>query len=96
MKHRLHQCNDERCYPCENGLSVCEVCGGAEGMLPTECPGQKMTEAVMQAVMDDRVDFRGGLWIESPDPIDAMCETAWQDALRKPAEGWRKGVDNVL
>ena len=52
--HTLHERDD--------GLAHCKVCGGAEGSLPTECPGVRMCpeqEARVQAGFDD---FINGAW----------------------------------
>lgn len=62
--HRLHECEDENCYPCGGGLAVCTVCGGAEASLPYECPGARMTEEQDRAVQECRVDFIAGEWRE--------------------------------
>lgn len=60
--HRLHECDQEDCYPCSGGLSLCTVCGGAEGAMPYECPGHRMTEAQAADVMACRRDFIAGEW----------------------------------
>jgi hypothetical protein len=44
-------------------LFICAVCRGAEGSLPTECPGERMDEATQDAVYAGRRDFVGGVWI---------------------------------
>lgn len=54
MKHKYHYRDD--------GLLHCKICNGAEGSLPTECPGERMTEAQEDAVYAGSLDFVGGMW----------------------------------
>jgi hypothetical protein len=60
--HVLHSCTDERCQICIGGLSLCNVCGGAEGSLPTECPGVRMTEQQEELVYAGVLNFIDGQW----------------------------------
>ncbi len=60
MKHTLHKCDDENCHICP--LSLCTVCGGAEGSLPTECPGSRMPEKIEKAVYAQTLDFKDNRW----------------------------------
>lgn len=60
--HRFHACDLPDCFPCGGGLALCELCGGAEGTLPYECPGAKITEEQGQAVMNQTLDFIAGEW----------------------------------
>lgn len=47
-------------------LAVCVVCGGAEGSLPTACPGERMQGVVEEAVYAGTVDYVNGQgWIET-------------------------------
>jgi len=41
-QHRWHKCEEENCFVCEGGLSLCVVCGQAEGTLGDYCPGPKI------------------------------------------------------
>lgn len=50
------------CFACCCGW--CDVCGGAEGALPTDCPGIRMRADLEQAVYQGKVDFRDGVWCE--------------------------------
>lgn len=71
MLHTLHNCHDELCSICRGGLSVCDVCGGAEGSLPTDCPGRKLTQEECDRVFAGTADFRKGEWVRpnsSPKP----------------------------
>lgn len=63
-KHVYHKCNDDRCCVCNGGLASCDVCGGGEASLPTECPGVGMTEEQSRAVRYGKLDFIGGVWME--------------------------------
>jgi hypothetical protein len=66
-KHVRKKCGcGERCncVICAGGLFICEVCGGAEGSLPTECPGRPMCGWQIQAVLDGSLDFIDGKWID--------------------------------
>lgn len=56
------QCHEDRCPLCEGGLTLCTVCGGAEGSLPTACPGVKMTLEQADEVMAGTLDFKDGAW----------------------------------
>ena len=63
----------------DGGLAQCLVCNGAEGSLPTECPGQPMTSHQDMDVYADRADFVRGAWVyrcpdcnERPSP-DGIC-----------------------
>jgi hypothetical protein len=54
----------EGCFYCEAGIFACTRCGGAEGSLPTDCPGERMSEVIERAVLEGVIDYtlRGG-WI---------------------------------
>lgn len=57
--HKWARCRSdcEGCCLCEGGLSLCTVCGGGEGSLPTDCPGKKMTVEVESLVYSDQLDY---------------------------------------
>lgn len=38
-------------------LALCKVCGGAEGALPTNCPGRKLTWDELELIGDNKLDF---------------------------------------
>lgn len=65
MNHVLHSCDQPGCFVCDGGLGLCDVCGGAESAIPTECPGTRMTTAQSDAVAAGTLDFRAGLWVDS-------------------------------
>ena len=53
---------DPYCNYCEVGLASCDVCGGAEGSLPTDCPGRRMTQYELSFVFVGELDFKDGSW----------------------------------
>jgi hypothetical protein len=61
--HEIHRCSDSTCGICNGGLSVCEICAGAEASLPTDCPGRLLTEDEGDQVMFGYLDFRDGCWV---------------------------------
>ena len=68
-QHDYHDCkrdgcspDEERCNFCRGGLSACVICLGAEGALPTECPGEKMSMGQIEDVYSGKVDFVNGSW----------------------------------
>lgn len=64
-KHVRRACRDdcEGCFICNGGLFQCIVCGGAEGDLSTECPGERTSLAQRDAIMSGAIDFIKGTWI---------------------------------
>ena len=59
-RHQLARCTDpgcSGCHFCAGGLAHCTVCGGAEGSLPTDCPGEQMTELREKMVFDGVMDY---------------------------------------
>jgi hypothetical protein len=62
----LYACQDNgspTCKFCEGGLALCTICGGAEGTLPSECPGIEMSEYQEDAVwLYKTLDFKNGKW----------------------------------
>lgn len=63
--HRLHgvdvpcdnQDPDRPCMVCEGSLALCVTCGGAEGSLPTHCPGEPMQPEVADDVYSELLDY---------------------------------------
>lgn len=41
----------------DDDLVHCKVCGGAEGSLPTLCPGRRLTEEEERAIYAGELDF---------------------------------------
>ncbi len=57
----------------EDGLSHCKVCDGAEGALPTLCPGRRLTQHEQDEIYAGRLNFATGpmcgaqWWVQAPD-----------------------------
>lgn len=68
--HTLYKCPDscEGCQFCNGGLALCTVCKGAEGSLPTECPGHALTEWAITAIYSGAIDFKDGAWRYGKNP----------------------------
>jgi hypothetical protein len=50
----------------DGGLSVCKVCGGMEGSLTTDCPGEKVAYETDIKVYNGEIDFIASKgWSES-------------------------------
>lgn len=66
MDHQLHtcppDCDKEFCNYCRGGLSLCDVCKGAEATLPTDCPGRVLTDGEKHAILLGEIDFINGAW----------------------------------
>lgn len=60
--HKLCDCDKDRCPACSGGLALCTICGGAEGSLPYECPGVRMTSQQGDDVYARKIDFIAGEW----------------------------------
>lgn len=50
-------------YDREDGLAHCSVCNGAEGSLPTDCPGERMKADIEDLVYAQVLDFQDGDWV---------------------------------
>jgi hypothetical protein len=66
--HAWYECEKgcNGCMFCNGGLASCTRCGGFEGSLPSECPGEKMTEEQETAIYAGALDFRAGTWVNKP------------------------------
>lgn len=62
IKHT--DCQVNNCIYCDGGLSYCTVCTGAEGSLPTECPGRKLTDDEESLVASGVKDYVNGKWVK--------------------------------
>lgn len=57
-------CTDPYCRICSGGLSICIVCGGAEGSLTTHCPMKRIPERFLdKMIYQDGWDYRDGKWL---------------------------------
>lgn len=92
-QHTLHKCppGTDPCTTCRGGLAVCTVCGGAEGSLPTACPGFRIDD---DRVYRGQVDYvlRGPYVIEIENGPDGWRETSTSLARRITG---KEGVDRV-
>jgi hypothetical protein len=65
MEHIRVECAEAGCPGCNLcHLFLCAVCRGAEGSLPSECPGVEMTEEQEAAVYAGAIDFIDGMWMD--------------------------------
>lgn len=66
--HHWARCTNKECTGCSlchGGLSVCTICGGAEGSLPTDCPGERMTPQQINDVYAGELDWQKGTgWVK--------------------------------
>lgn len=51
------------CMVCDGALALCVVCGGAEGSLPTDCPGRQLTSEEQDHIYEGVLDFVDGVMI---------------------------------
>lgn len=65
--HKWHECHCGECYTCKSELTYCEVCGGFEGTLTTDCCGRRLTQEETHRIYDlGNLDFRFGRWVDKP------------------------------
>lgn len=62
----------------DGGLSLCKVCGGLEGGLPTNCPGERMAMETQDKVYRGEIDF-----IESEGWINKISQNSPEYWRRK-------------
>lgn len=70
-KHHWHRCNDENCVVCVGGLGYCNICGGAESTLTTDCGYTRLDDETQDRIYLGEIDYiRGRGWIvcDSPTP----------------------------
>ena len=70
---RHEACNEQHCNICHGGLAKCTVCGGAEGSLTTDCPGQRIDPDTDDAVYAGELDYRAGHWVRLKPRRCATC-----------------------
>lgn len=62
-RHLRERCRRASCLDCMSGscivevLFVCAVCGGAEGDLPTDCPGEVIPHELRREIHAGRANF---------------------------------------
>ncbi len=101
-KHMWHTCGNERCIICDGGLSVCIVCGGAEGTLTTECCGKRITSEEEDAIYKaETLDYKDKKWYKpikvvhcKKEPYDILIDrtSKWGNPFYMDAEGDREEV----
>lgn len=65
-KHKFYKCGgdcDTHCNFCDGGLAYCTVCCGAEGDLPTDCPGRELTTDEGVKIYNSELDYVDGQWV---------------------------------
>ncbi len=62
--YRRCDCRMERCAICTWRAAICTRCAGIEGELPTDCPGEEMTDEQRIGVLSGEINYhRGTGWI---------------------------------
>lgn len=68
--HKWARCNRigcNGCFLCEGGLALCVTCGGDEGSLTSDCPGEMVCVEVADKVYKADLDYRAGIgWVPEP------------------------------
>jgi len=65
--HKWHECHCGECYFCRSELTCCDVCGGFEGTLTTDCCGRRLTQEEENRIYNlADLDFRSGMWFSLP------------------------------
>ena len=71
MNHQMYETGDRDAPSAildRNGevvLSLCKICGGAEGAMPTDCPGTTISGQQLDDIYAGRLDFVGNDWVAS-------------------------------
>lgn len=76
-------CTDPECIGCmfcAGGLWACATCGGAEGSMPSTCPGSPMKLGQFGDVYAGELDFRDGTWVEGV--ASRFCPKGIQEAAQ--------------
>jgi hypothetical protein len=72
-RHKLARCDghiddweERNCVLCK-GLSWCVTCGGAEGSMPSDCPGTRLRFETLDTIQKGDLDFRFKEgWVNKP------------------------------
>ena len=73
------------------GIVECLICRGAEGSLPSRCPGSPMSTETQDGVYAGRLDFDGVAWrwaaqTVTDDPIEVVLRRGpWPEISQSPA-----------
>lgn len=54
----------------DDDLTVCNICGGAEGSLPTSCPGESMDYMRKYYITFGKIDFVNDDWVGEQKILD--------------------------
>lgn len=79
-------------YEREDGLMHCKICGGAEGSLPTNCPGKRMAGEEQNAIYDGQLDYTDEMgWVVKRDgawqlPPGTTLHAAMRELSQKLAD----------
>jgi hypothetical protein len=71
MKHKYKEhedCKLVHCPICDGGLSICEVCNGAEITLTYDCCGRRLTEDEEYQIACGLLNFKNGKWLGKNNP----------------------------
>lgn len=71
-EHTEHACMYPDCAVCAGGLFKCDICGGAEGALTTECPGALLSGEQMEDVYRGKLDLVNDAWQQTSSPHSPM------------------------
>lgn len=79
------ECNQPGCEVCNGGLMACDICGGAEGSLTTDCCGYAVHPSVLDAVYEGGLDFINGQWVVPAKEIvaDRAALRNWRREIKK-------------
>lgn len=67
------RCYEASCHTCN--LFICARCLCAEGSLPTDCPGEPVSEARQDAIYNEELNYiRDGGWVC---PEDRKWRSSW-------------------
>ncbi len=68
------------CFLCTGGLAFCRRCGGAEGSLPTDCPGVRMRQQQEDEVYAGTMDYRRAEgWVKQSSKYSPHCYTETEE-----------------
>lgn len=59
--HHFARCNTRECNGCmlcHGGLALCTECGGFEGAMPTDCPGERIPSFLCDEIYNGALDYR--------------------------------------
>lgn len=87
--HTWHTCDcgEGPCNYCGGGLASCDVCHGAEGALPTDCPGVAIEYETLNRIHAGEIDYRADRgWIAPDGEGNSMGDWRIQAAAHRAAK----------